>query len=48
MAAQLVTREPCTVRVEDHSSSSSGLTGDFDTGTDHVQVGDGCAAGDEN
>ena len=34
--------------VEDHSSSSSGLAGDFDTGPDRVQVGDGCAAGDEN
>ena len=34
--------------VEDHSSSSSGLAGDFDTGSDRVQVGDGCAAGDEN
>ena len=33
--------------VEDHSSSS-GLAGDFDTGPDRVQVGDGCAAGDEN
>ena len=34
--------------VEDHSSSSSGLAGNFDAGPDCVQVGDGCAAGDEN
>ena len=34
--------------VEDHSSGSFGLAGNFDAGPDCVQVGDGCAAGDEN
>ena len=34
--------------VEDHSSSGSGLAGDFDTGPDRVQVGDRCTAWDEN
>ena len=34
--------------VEDHSSGGSGLAGDFDTSPDRVQVGDGCATGDED